>query len=77
MFLNVPGNCTIRIFSENGDLVRQIEHTDGSGDQAWGVLQEEWSSSRSGQKVVSGNYIAHIEDNDTGDSNIVKFFIVR
>lgn len=77
MFLNVPGNCTIRIFSENGDLVRQIEHTDGSGDQAWGVLQEEWSSSRSGQKVVSGIYIAHIEDNDTGDSNIVKFFIVR
>ena len=31
MFLNIPPICTIRIFTERGDLVDTIEHTDGSG----------------------------------------------
>jgi len=84
MFLNIPPYCTIRIFTERGDLVNTIEHTDASGDEAWNSI----SSSR--QTVVSGVYIAHIEvtqdatDPESGaqvfkkgDSYIVKFAIVR
>lgn len=55
MFLNIPGKCIIRIFSERGDLIETINHDDGSGDAAWQSL----SSSR--QVVVSGIYIAHFE----------------
>jgi hypothetical protein len=84
MFYNIPGRCTIKIYTERGDLVDTIEHTDGSGDQAW------FSVTSSRQTVVSGVYIAHIEvsedirDNNTGkiifskgDSINKKFIIIR
>lgn len=53
MFLNIPGHCTIRIYTENGDLIHQIEHENGSGDETWNSI----TSSR--QVVVSGVYIVH------------------
>ena len=55
MFYNLPGFCTIKIFTERGDLINIIEHNNGSGDEAWDSL----TSSR--QVVDSGIYIAHIE----------------
>ncbi len=76
MFLDLPPVCTIRIYSESGDLVKTIEHTDGSGDEPWGVLEEEHLSTRSGQRVVSGIYIALIETPE-GESGYVKFVVVR
>lgn len=75
-FLNLPGICTIRIYTESGDLVKVIEHTDGSGDEAWGDLPNEQQATRSGQRIVSGIYIAHIETPE-GESEIVKFVVVR
>jgi hypothetical protein len=53
MFLNIPGHCTIRIYTENGDLINTIEHENGSGDETWNSI----TSSR--QVVVSGVYIVH------------------
>ncbi|MEW6511076.1 MAG: fibronectin [Bacteroidota bacterium] len=53
MFLNIPGHCTIRIYTENGDLINEIQHENGSGDEAWNSI----TSSR--QVVVSGIYIVH------------------
>lgn len=53
MFLNIPGHCLIRIYTENGDLVNTISHENGSGDEAWNSI----TSSR--QVVVSGIYIVH------------------
>jgi hypothetical protein len=53
MFLNIPGHCLIRIYTENGDLINTITHEDGSGDQAWNSI----TSSR--QVVVSGVYLVH------------------
>ena len=70
MFLNIPGECTIRIFTERGDLLKTIQHTDGSGDEAWNSI----TSSR--QIVTSGLYIAHFET-PKGESAIRKFLIVR
>ena len=77
MFLGLPPRCTIKIFSESGDLIRTIEHTDGSGDEAWqNVTGEAFQTTETGQIVVSGIYIAHIETPD-GQSANVKFVIVR
>jgi len=67
MFLNIPGRCDIKIFTERGDHIQTIHHTNGSGDEPWNLL----TSSR--QVVVSGLYIAYIEvtddikDSDTGE----------
>jgi len=84
MFLNIPGHCTIRIFTERGDLINQISHEDGSGDESWNSI----TSSR--QVVVSGIYIVHFEvtadqyDSATntllykkGDTAVRKLVIIR
>jgi hypothetical protein len=84
MFLNIPGHCTIKIYTERGNLIKTIEHTDGSGDATW----ESVTSSR--QVVVSGVYIAYFEVtkdyNDPatgellykeGEQAVRKFIIIR
>lgn len=79
-FFNLPPICTIRIYNESGDLIKTLEHTDGSGDEAWedptGSPTRKFMRSSSGQIPVSGIYIALIETPD-GRSTNVKFFIVR
>lgn len=76
MFLNLPPECTITIYTERGDLVKTLNHADGSGDEAWGTLREEHLSTETGQMIVSGVYIAHIET-PNGEISNVKFVIVR
>ncbi len=70
MFLDIPGECTIKIYTERGDLVKVIEHTDGSGDEAWNSI----TSSR--QTVVSGVYLAVFTTPD-GKQAMRKFIIIR
>jgi len=70
MFYDIPGECTIKIYTERGDLVETIEHTDGSGDEAWNSI----TSSR--QTVVSGVYIATFITPE-GKQAIRKFIIIR
>ncbi|MFA3781811.1 hypothetical protein ABRY23_01950 [Melioribacteraceae bacterium 4301-Me] len=70
-FFNIPGRCTIKIYTELGELIKTIEHTDGSGDAYWD------SVTSSNQVVVSGLYIAVIENHDTGERKIIKFVIIR
>jgi hypothetical protein len=69
-FYGLPPQCTIRIFTERGDLIETIDHTDGSGDELWN------STTSSRQIVVSGLYIAHFETPD-GESAIRKFTVIR
>lgn len=76
MFLNLPPECTIRIFTESGDLVKTIEHTSGSGDESWGIIPNEHQTTTMGQRPVSGLYIANITTPD-GRTKNVKFIIVR
>ncbi len=71
VFVNISGECSIRIYSEIGELIQTIEHNDGSGSQDW------FLTTSSNQIVVSGIYIAVIIDNITGDKEIVKFTILR
>ncbi len=70
-FLDIPGKCTIKIYTELGELVEEIEHTDGTGDEFWQLT----TSSR--QVVVSGIYFAVIQDHDTGEQVIRHFVIIR
>jgi len=76
VFEELPPECKISIFTESGDLVKVIEHTDHSGDESWGNNFETFQVTETGQVVVSGLYIAHIETPD-GQTINVKFVIVR
>ncbi|MFQ5604913.1 MAG: fibronectin [bacterium] len=69
-FLNIPGQCTIKIFTERGDLIKTIVHTDGSGDESWN------STTEHGQIVVSGVYIAVVQTPE-GKRGLQKFMIIR
>jgi hypothetical protein len=70
-FYNIPGECTIQIYTELGELIKTIEHTNGSGDDYW------YSVTSSNQIVVSGIYIAVITDHKTGERHIAKFAVIR
>ncbi len=85
MFFNIPPKCLIKIFTESGELINTIKHTNSSGDEAWNLV----TSSR--QVVVSGLYIAYFEvledyadPNDPthllfkkGESTYQKFIVIR
>ncbi|MEO8398625.1 MAG: hypothetical protein ABI550_02295, partial [Ignavibacteriaceae bacterium] len=70
-FFNIPGKSTIKIYTEIGELIKTIEHTDGSGDEYWD------SVTSSNQIIVSGIYIAVVENSDTGERKILKFVVIR
>lgn len=81
-FYGLPGQCIIRIFTEAGDLIETIHHTDGSGDELWN------STTSSRQIIVSGVYIIHFEVTENlynsgellyskGDATYRKFIVVR
>jgi hypothetical protein len=70
-FYGLPGQARIEIFSELGERVKVIEHTDGSGDEFWDLT----TSSR--QLVVSGIYIAVITNSDTGEQSTQKLIVIR
>ncbi|NQT23817.1 hypothetical protein HQ585_00520 [candidate division KSB1 bacterium] len=76
MFYDVPGVCTIRIYTESGDLVKTIEHTDQSGDEAFGNVPLDFTTTETGQIVVSGLYIANIST-PSGESINVKFIVIQ
>jgi hypothetical protein len=69
-FYGLPPVCSIKIFTERGDLVWQTEHNDGSGDELWDSLTS------SGQIIVSGIYIAYFSTPE-GESVYRKFVVIR
>lgn len=70
-FYDLPAQCSIKIFTENGELVKTIEHTDNTGDEFWALTSD------SNQLIVSGIYLAHFRDNETGQSLVRKFVVIR
>jgi hypothetical protein len=70
VFKNIPAICTIRIYSELGELINTINHTDETGSQDY------FLTTSSGQIIVSGLYIAVIET-PQGDRGMYKFVVIR
>ena len=69
-FLNIPPSCTIRIFTELGELIQTISHTNGSGDAYWDL------TTSSHQVVVSGLYIV-VFQTPNGKTAYRKFVVIR
>jgi hypothetical protein len=75
-FVNLPTQCSIRIYTLDGDLVRALEHDKQEGDldatyHYWDLI------SRNTQAVVSGLYLFTVEDMRTGETQIGKFVIIK
>jgi len=79
-FRNLPPLCKITIFSLSGDLIRRIEHTDGTDYAYWDLI------TINEQSVVSGIYLYVVEAPDisvVGDSSdkktkfVGKFVVFR
>lgn len=69
-FLNIPPECTIKIYTELGQLIKTIQHTNGSGDEYWDC------TTSSDQIVVSGIYIV-VFQTPSGQTSMRKFVVIR
>jgi hypothetical protein len=80
-FIGLPSQCVIRIYTITGDLVRQLEHNDGSGSEAWGSQRTlDYQTNEWMQYVAPGVYVFHVESTvpgHEGESFIGKFAIIR
>jgi len=69
-FHNLRGECTIRIYTLDGDLVQEIEHRDADKTVAsWNLIN------RNTQAVVSGIYLYSIESK--WGNQVGKFVIIK
>jgi hypothetical protein len=69
-FMNLPGKCTVRIYTIAGDLVRTLEHNDVTyGALGWDLTGE------AGVLVASGIYVYHVDAPDYGEK-IGKFAVL-
>jgi len=77
-FINLPPECTIRIYSLNGDLVRTLKHH-ASANMASGraASAESWNLiSRDVEAIVSGLYLFSVEE-PNGRTQVGKFLILK
>ncbi len=73
-FANLPAKCTIRIYSLDGDLIRELDHDCEPGDPT--DSHESWNMiTKNTQMVVSGLYYWTVEAAD-GTVQIGKLVIV-
>lgn len=69
-FMNLPSQCTVRIYTIAGDLVRTLEHNDVTfGAMPWDLTGE------AGVQVASGIYVYHVDAPDFGEK-IGKFAVL-
>jgi len=70
VFKNIPAYCTIKIYSELGELINTINHNRGDGSEDY------YLTTSYGQKLVTGVYIAVIET-PQGERGMYKFVVIR
>lgn|GEM_PF-2230592 len=75
MFVNLPEQCEIKIYNSVGDLIRTLDHNDGSGDQRWWPMLTDNNT-----WPASGVYFYTIEATSgdlEGQVAMGKFVIIR
>ncbi len=68
-FADLPDQCTIRIYTLAGELVRILHHEDGTGTEDWDMMSE------AGHGIASGVYLFYVESeygNYTGKFAVIK-----
>jgi hypothetical protein len=70
LFTNLPPQATIRIYTIGGNLVRILEHNDGSGTEEWDAR------TRFDLLVASGNYYFHVTTPD-GRTHLGRLAVIN
>lgn len=68
-FTHLPDDCTIRIYTLAGDLVRVIRHNSGTGSEDWDMLNKDQMG------IVPGVYFYHV-DSKYGEK-LGKFAVIK
>jgi hypothetical protein len=68
-FTGLPAKCAIRIYNVSGDLVKSIEHNDGTSYSYWNLHNNQ------DQEVAPGLYFYHVDAGEIGNK-IGKFVII-
>ncbi len=71
-FYNLPGSVTIRIFTENGDLIKTIDHYSPQSDG-----YERWDMITDAQQVISSGVYVAVFQKPNGEVSYHKFIVVR
>jgi len=69
-FMFLPERCTISIYTILGELVKKIEHNNGTGDEDWNLTNQ------SGVEVAFGVYL-YVIQTPSGEKKIGKFAIIK
>jgi hypothetical protein len=71
-FIHLPSQCTIRIYTINGALVKTLEHNSNISDG-----QESWNlTTKDGMNLAYGVYIFHVDAPGIGET-IGKFAVIK
>lgn len=80
-FLGLPGSATIKIYTVAGDLVKVINHDDGSGSASWGSNTKlDYQLTDWALGVAPGVYVFLVQsrvEGHTNESHIGKFAIIK
>lgn len=80
-FVNIPAQCTIRIYTLALDLVKTLEHTSGGGIETWGSQAgKDYMLTDFAQNVQPGIYIYHVESHvpgHEGETSVGKIAIIK
>ena len=71
-FINLPNQCTIRIYTMSGKLIKVLEHdsTFDDGEEPWNLVTDD------GTNISYGIYMFHIDAPDVGET-IGKFAVIK
>ena len=69
-FINLPGECTIHIFSVAGDLIKTIRHNAPSGSFMWDMRTE------GGREIATGIYI-YVVRTPSGGEYMSRFAVIK
>ncbi|MGC9365850.1 MAG: hypothetical protein ACP5FK_02275 [bacterium] len=72
-FINLPEECTIRIYTLTGDLVKVLEHDgseNNSGTEDWNLISNDT------QLIASGIYLYAVEE-PGGNTQVGKFVVIK
>ena len=83
MFVGLPAECTIRIYTISGVLVNVLEHGPGVEESRFSAYDSGGGQrifnlrNRFGLEMASGTYYFHVESKATGKEYIGKFSIIN
>lgn len=69
-FMFLPPECTISIYTVRGELVKKLDHNNGTGDEDWNL------TNTSGIEIAFGLYLYVIETPD-GENTTGKFAVIK